>query len=174
MEENQKNKFNIPEGYFENFNEKLFTRLEAEGGEPNTDFLPKSDGFGLSEGYMDTVHFNVLEKIGQSPTKVVSIWRNRSIYYAAATIAAIFTLTFVWNYDRVNNLDFDDLASADIEAYMENNDLSFSSYELVEDGYLGSITLEDITTEELGEETILDYLNENVDILNDLELDYEN
>ena len=63
MNKNHNNKFKTPEGYFENFNQRLFERLEEENDEPNTDFLPKSDGFGIPEKYFESVQLSIIQKL---------------------------------------------------------------------------------------------------------------
>lgn len=173
MKKNHKNKFKTPEGYFESFNERLFARLEGEESEPAIDFLPKSDGFSIPDGYMDTIYSSVQSKLEKRDTKVISLHRYRTFYYAAAAIAVLFVLTFGWNWNNGPDLSFEDLASADIETYFENNELDLSSYEIAETVNLGDISLEDITEKGLQEESILEYLDENVEDLEDLDLNYE-
>ena len=173
MKKDHENKFKTPEGYFESFNERLFARLEAEEGGPNTDFLPKSDGFSIPDGYMDTIYSSVQSKLEKRDTKVISLNRYRMFYYAAAAVAVLFALTFGWNWNNEPDLGFEDLANADIETYFENNALDFSSYEIAETVNLDEISISDITGKSLQEESILEYLDENVEDLEDLDLNYE-
>lgn len=173
MKRNHKNKFKTPEGYFDNFNERLFERLAEEEGQEESSIIPKSDGFVTPKEYFDSVYPSTIQKLGDQPTKVVSLRNYRTFYYAAAAIAVLFVLTFVWNWNKAPDINFEDLASADIETYFENNDFGLSSYEIAEVVDLKDISLEDITDENLGDETILDYLDERVDEIEDLELNYE-
>ena len=169
MKKNHKNKFKTPEGYFDNFNARLFERLEEEGKVPS--ILPKTDGFGVPDGYFDSVYTSVVKKIEEKPTKVISLKRYRPFYYAAAVLAILFALRLGW--DQNQEVNFEDLASADIEAYLESSDLGLSSYEIAEVVNLEEISLADMTEKSFEDETILEYLDENVEDLDDLDLNYE-
>ncbi|MEO0571061.1 MAG: hypothetical protein AAF039_05100 [Bacteroidota bacterium] len=169
MKKNHKNKFKTPEGYFESFNERLFERLEEESNMPS--IIPKADGFGVPDGYFDSVYDKVARKMGERPSKVISLKRYRPFYYAAAVLAILFALRLGWEQNQ--EVNFENLASADIEAYLENGDLGLSSYEIAEVVNLEDISLDDITEKGFEDETILEYLDENVEDLDDLDLNYE-
>lgn len=173
MKKNHKNKFKTPEGYFDNFNERLFERLADEEKTEESSVIPKSDGFAVPEGYFDSVYASTMKIMDEKSPKIISLRKYQPFYYAAAAIAVIFALTLAWNWNKTPDVNFEDLASTDIDAYFENNDLGLSSYEIAEAVNLGDISLEYITDENLGDETILDYLDENVDEIEDLELNYE-
>lgn len=173
MNKDHENKFKTPEGYFESFNERLFARLEAEEEEPNTDFLPRTDGFNIPEGYFTTLYPSVQSKLEKRSTKVISLKQYRTFYYAAAVLAALFVLTLGWNWNKSPDVSFEDLASTDIETYFEDNELGLSSYEIAETVNLDDISISDITGRSLQEESILEYLDENVEDLEDLDLNYE-
>ena len=173
MNKDHENKFKTPEGYFESFNERLFARLESEEGEPNTDFLPETDGFSIPKGYLERVYPEVQSKLENGNNKVVSLNRYSTFYYAAAAIAVLFALALGWNWNQSPNLSFEDLASADIETYFEHNAFGLSSYEIAETVNLDDISITDITEKSLQEESILEYLDENVEDLEDLDLNYE-
>jgi hypothetical protein len=173
MNKNHKNKFKTPQGYFEGFNERLFTRMEAEENGPNTDFLPKSDGFGVPDAYFENVYPRVQSKLENSTPKVISLNRYKTVYYAAAAVAVIFVLSLTWRANQEQPLNFEDLASADIETYLEDYDFGLSSYEIAENVNLDDISISDITEKSLEDESILEYLDENVEDLEDLDLNYE-
>ena len=67
---------------------------------------------------------------------------------------------------------FDDLANSELEAYFDATDFNLSSYEIAEVVSLEQIELSDILDQHLGEEQILEYLDENVEDIEDLNLDY--
>ncbi len=173
MDKNKKDRFKTPEGYFESFNERLFARIEAEEGEPKTDFLPKSDGFRVPQGYFDAVETQILSETTPPETKVVPLnpWRN--YYAAAASIAALVALGIVFFGNSDLEPQFEDLASADIEAYFEDNNLGLTSYEIAEVMGMESVNLLGITEEDFPEEAIVDYLDNAIDEIEDLNLDYE-
>lgn len=173
MKKNHKNKFKTPEGYFDNFNERLFERLTDEEKIEESSAIPRSDGFGVPEGYFDSVYASTIKRMDGKSSKIISLRKYQPFYYAAAAIAVIFALTLAWNWNETTDVSFEDLASTDFDTYFENNDLGLSSYEIAEVVNLEDISLEDITDENIGDETILDYLDENVDEIEDLELNYE-
>ena len=173
MNKDQKNTFKTPEGYFESFNERLFARMNVEENEPNTDFLPKSDGFTIPTGYLDKVYPTVNEKLNNSKGKVINLRQRTMFYYAAAAIALLFVITIGLNSEQSPDLNFDDLASADIETYFENNEFGLSSYEIAETMDLEDISIIEISEKDLQEDSILEYLDENVEDLEDLDLNYE-
>ncbi|MEM1257899.1 MAG: hypothetical protein AAGH81_05175 [Bacteroidota bacterium] len=169
MKKNHKNKFKTPEGYFEGFNERLFQHLEEEHSIPS--IIPKADGFNVPEGYFDSVYGAVVKKVQEKPVKVISLKTYRPFYYAAAVLAILLALRLGW--DQNQEINFEDLASADIEAYLEDSDLGLSSYEIAEVVNLEDISLADMTEKSFEDETILEYLDENVEDLDDLDLNYE-
>ncbi len=174
MKKDQKNKFKTPEGYFESFNERLMNRIEAKKDDSISEIIPKTDGFAVPKKYFEEVGQNIKQKIGHGP-KVISLRSYRKFYYAAASIAALFVLVLAWNWDNTSEpiIGFEDLASAEIDSYFENNDLGLTSYELAEVIDVEEINVLDMTNEAIADEEILEYLDENVDEFDDLNLDYE-
>jgi len=170
-EQNQKNKFKTPEGYFESFNERLMNRLETEEEDVVSGIIPKADGFAVPEGYFDGVHQDIRDKLGGS--KVISLRSYRTFYYAAASIAAIFVLVLAWNWDNQPQVGFDDLANTEIDAYFESNEFGLTSYEIAEVLPVENIGVIDITDSEIEEENLLEYLNENIEDLDELNLEYD-
>ncbi len=171
MKENQEHKFKTPEGYFENFNERLMQRLEEEV-EGQSEIIPKTDGFAVPEGYFESIGDTISKEVSSSKPKVISLQSYKTFYYAAAAIAAVFILVFAWNTDQTT-LDFDDLANAEITAYFEDEDFGLSSYEIAEVLPLEELSLNDVTEIPLEEENILEYLDETVEDFEELNLDYD-
>ena len=172
MKKNHDNKFKTPEGYFDRFNERLMARL-ADEDDIKSDIIPTTDGFGIPEGYFDTVYPSLSSRLQRKEAKVIALRSYRSIYYAAAAVAALLVITLAWNWNNEPQLGFEDLAGTDITTYLENNDLGLSSYEIAEVVDLEEVTLTDIMDTQLEEAVILDYLNENVEEIEELNLDYD-
>ncbi len=172
MKEDHDNKFKTPEGYFDSFNERLMARLSEEE-DIVSDIIPKTDGFGVPAGYFETVHDAVSSRLQRKGTRVIALRSYRAIYYAAAAVAALLVLVAVWNRNTTSQLGFEDLAGTDITTYLENNDLGLSSYEIAEVVDLEEVSLSDIMDTQLEEEVILDYLNENVEEIEELNLEYD-
>ncbi|WP_343485981.1 hypothetical protein [Allomuricauda sp. d1] len=171
MKEKPKHTFKAPEGYFESFNERLKQRLDDEI-ETESHIIPKTDGFAVPEGYFDLLKAETFKGGDNSGAKVVSLKSYRTFYYAAAAIAAIFVLVFEWNNNQ-QVVEFDDLANAEITAYFESEDFELSSYEIAEVLPVENLSFNDITETPLEEDTVLEYLEETVEDLEELNLEYD-
>jgi len=84
-------------------------------------------------------------------------------------------LTLFFTKNRETEYGFEDLASAELDAYFLNNDIDLSSDDLAQVVNIEEITMLDIIESEdtLESEMILEYLDENVDEIEELNLDYE-
>ena len=177
MKKDKKNSFNTPEGYFENFNDRLMDRIKKEEAVENGPIIPKTDGFTVPDGYFDEVTPTVLSKTVAKETKVIQFKTNRNFYYSVAAVAAIFILIFslTWN-SNPEPITFDDLANAEIDAYFESIDLEMTSYEIAQVVSLEEMELNDLLGDDLDGDIILEYLDENVEDIEELNLedtDYE-
>lgn len=156
MNKDKKHKgFNVPEGYFEKFEESLELRLMEEA-------LPKSNGFKVPEGYFDTLEVKVMSSVTTRDSKVVSIFKNRTMYYVAgiaASLLLIFTLTT--RTERVENLA--DISLSEVESYLAEYENDYDTYDIMalmeEDDY-NEITLD---SDVISEESLEDYLFENIE-----------
>jgi len=174
MGEKDKHNFKTPEGYFDSFNERLMARLHHEQADNALSFLPKSDGFDTPDSYFDDLEKKVLDKIPQKETKVIRFQTYRKLYYGVAAIAAIFIIFFGLNIKSESPIAFEDLASAEIDAYLEYAEFNLSSYELAELVPLESTELNDVMDTPLESENILEYLDENIEDIEELNLNLEN
>ena len=177
MKKDKKNRFNTPEGYFENFNDRLMDRIQSEEAQEDGAIIPNIDGFAIPDGYFDVVTNDVLSKTAGKETKVISLKSNRNFYYSVAAVAAIFVLIFslTWN-SNPEPITFDDLANAEIEAYLESTDFEMTSYEIAEVVSLEEMELTDMLGDNLDSDIILTFLDENVEYIEELNLedtDYE-
>jgi len=170
MKKNHKNKFKTPEGYFENFNDRLMARLH----EDTTDsVIPKNDGFGVPEGYFEDFTVKLSADIDGKETKVIALRSYRKYLFAAAFIAALFVLVFILDLGETDEVDFDTLANTEIDAYFDANDIELSSYELAELIEINTETLDPLGAWPIEDASLLDYLDENVDTYEELNLDYD-
>ncbi|WP_396589572.1 hypothetical protein [Allomuricauda sp. R78024] len=166
MKEDHKNKFKTPEGYFDSFHERLMDKINEEENEQGKSIIPKSDGFSVPEEYFDTF------KVETKEAKVVQLKSYKKFYYSAAAIAAIFILIFGLTWKTDAPITFEDLVSAEIDAYFETTELDMSTYEIAEVVSLNSLEVNDVLDNALKDENILEYLDENVEDIEDLNLDY--
>ncbi|WP_394971370.1 hypothetical protein [uncultured Croceitalea sp.] len=170
MKKNHKNKFKTPEGYFDNFNERLIDKIIKEDS-----LIPKGDGFAVPKDYFESFNTKISNKVNQEQPRVIHLKPYKKYYYAAASIAAILLFSFWFSQYNQTQLGFDDLASAELDAYFEKTDLDFSSYELAEVINLDEVSILDITEIDNIQESkmILEYLDDNIDEIEDLNLDYD-
>lgn len=167
MKKNHKDKFKAPEGYFESFNERLMNKIVKEES-----IIPSSDGFSVPKDYFDNISTSIPN---YTETKVIGLNSYRKYYAVAATIAVLMALTLFFTQNKETEYGFEDLASAELDAYFLNNDMDLSSDDLAQVVNIEEITMLDIIESEdpLGSEMILEYLDENVDEIEELNLDYE-
>jgi len=169
MGEKRKNSgFKTPKGYFEGFTDDLLNKMSKE-----TSGLPNKDGFKVPEGYFDNLNKEVLEKVTEKESKVISLRSYRKYFYAAASVAAILLLVFSIQWRDKSSFTFDDLTRTDIEIYLEENELGMSSYELAEVLLTEELEVNDILNSELDDENIIDYLEDNIDDIDELNLEID-
>ena len=173
MGKKDEHKFKTPEGYFDSFNERLMQRLQGEEAEENLSFLPESDGFKTPAAYFEGVEHDVLFKLADKQPKVISLKSYRKYFYGATAVAAALILFFSLNWETESPVTFEDLASADIDAYLQNTELDLTSYELAELVSIDEVALTDVMDTPLESENILDYLDENIDDIEELNLNFE-
>lgn len=172
MKKDKKNNFQTPEGYFESFNDRLMDRIHDEEVKEAESRIPKTDGFVVPDGYLDGLTPTILSKSVEKEPKVISFKPNRNFYYGAAAVAALLVLLFGINWNpNTEPISFDDLANAEIEAYFEQTDLDMSSYEIAEVFSVTDIQLNDVLSDDLEDDILMDYLDENVDDIEELYLD---
>jgi len=166
---NKNNGFKIPEGYFEGLKDKLLDKLsEADS------LLPNEDGFVAPDGYFDTLKEKISEKINTEEVKVIQLNPYRKYYFAAAAVAAVALIIFGLNRNTSETLTFESLAESDIESYFENNEYDLSAYEIADVIPLDELEINDILTDRFEEENVVDYLDDNIDDFDKLNLeDYE-
>jgi len=172
MKKDKKNSFNTPEGYFENFNDRLMDRIQNEEAQEDGAIIPKTDGFAVPDGYFDVITNDVLSKTVGKETKVIPLKSNRNFYYSVAAVAAIFILIFSLTWNSTSEpITFDDLANAEIESYLENTDFEMTSYEIAEVVSLEEMELTDMLGDDFEDDIIMEYLDENVEDIKELNLD---
>ncbi len=163
---NKNSGFKTPEDYFEGLTDRLLEKLSEEDS-----VLPKEDGFAVPEAYFDTLNEKLADKIQQEDTKVVQLNPYRKYYFAAASIAAVALIIFGLNMGQSEETTFEDLASSDIEDYFESNELELSSYEIAEVLPVDELEINDILENQLNEDNVIEYLNDNIDDFEELNLD---
>ena len=153
-EEKYKHGLKVPEGYFEDFDKRLASKIYEEA-------LPKSSGFKVPDGFFDTVEDQILSHVQQEKiVKVVPLYKRKSVVYItsiAACLALVFTI-FTPKDTTEGALEV-----ADIEAYFNEGNIDYNSNDiaqLLSEDDLESAALED---SDLSIESLEDYLIENID-----------
>ena len=164
------NPFKTPEGYFDSFQNKLMDKLSNEES-GLLDFLEnKNDGFKVPVGYFDGLQKNINNRLDDK-VKVIPIKTFRDHYMAIASIAAVALVVVGFFWNTSDQINFADLANSDIEIYFENNDFGLSSYEIAEEIPVDQMELGDFLETRFSDEHIVDYINENIDNINELNLE---
>ena len=156
-DDNKNTGMNIPEGYFENFEDRMLIRMMEEE-------FPNKAGFAVPDTYFAEVDDRMLSAVSEKQeTTVVSIFRSKTLLYAASIAACAILVFTIFNNTSINEVSADDLSVEAIEAYINNGGTDFDSYDVM--AMLDEETIETITipSEILSEENLEDYLIENID-----------
>lgn len=161
-----KSNFQLPENYFEQFGEELLAQIaleEALGGKITS-------GFSTPKEYFQTLSLGTPTlsrkhtKTQGNDTKIVPLFSRKSLWTGlsiAATALLIFSV--LWN-PTSEPASFDSLDLADIEDYINSEDLAFTTDELAD--LLSEEAMTHLTenTAILDDELLIDYLEESTDM----------
>ncbi|WP_271784005.1 hypothetical protein [Aquimarina algiphila] len=153
--------FKVPEGYFEEFEHKLFDKISRRTDNDSMLSSKIDSGFTIPEDYFTTLEDNVMNNVSETPTKtkVRSLITKRSILYFSGIAAMIAIIISLSTYEE-SKLNFDDIELADIHHYFNEGNIELSTTEMI------ALLDEDINYTEVFEEElanddeILDYLSE--------------
>ncbi len=152
-----KHGFKSPENYFENLEDKILVKI-------NKSDLAKNTGFETPDNYFDNFDNEILTKINSNKSsKVISLNNYNYIKIISFSIAASFLLFIGINKfkSNTNSFNFETVAITEIENWVENDLISFNTYDITET--FSDIDL--VIDENYSDEEILDYLD-NTDIEN--------
>lgn len=163
-----KNPFSTPKGYFDSFEESLRDRLAKENSP-----IPKQEGFRIPSSYFDDLQSRLTARLEEENTgpKVIQLTPFSKFMAIAASIAAVTFLALGINWGNGEELSFTDLANSEIEAYFDDNELDLSSDEIAEVLPVDTYEINDFVQPQLNEDNLLDYLNENVEYFEELNLE---
>ncbi|MBT8268302.1 MAG: hypothetical protein HKO67_12025 [Flavobacteriaceae bacterium] len=152
--------FKAPEGYFEQLEDSVMARLKTESVRD----ISEEHGFKAPEGYFDEVEQQILEKLSiDNETKVVSIFSRKSLYYVSGIAAAIVILLAVFlNGSAEENEELDYQM---VETYIIDQDIStYEIASLLTEDELDQIELDIMSSNLTDEESLEDYLLENINL----------
>ena len=165
----KKEGFKLPDGYFEGLTDRILEKVAED-----TSSLPKKEGFKVPEGYFDSLNERVSTNIApDEDTKVIRLNPWKKYYFVAASIAALIVIVIGFRLSQTESYTFSDLANAELESYLNETDLGLTSYEIAEVLPIEELEVNDILDTALNEENILDYLDENVEDLDELNIEYD-
>ncbi len=164
----KKQDFKAPEGYFDSFTDKMKQKLSEEEMH-----LPANDNFKVPKDYFENLNKKIAQKIDGKETKVMKLRPYMKFYYAAASVAAILVLVFGLRLNQDDEFTFGDLANSDLENYLENNDIGLSSYEIAEVISVEELEINDILENQINDENIMEYLDDTVDDMDELNLEFD-
>ncbi len=153
----------LPENYFTNFQDKLFERLEVD-----TSFLPQTDGFIVPKGYFDSLEDRIAKNVFSTKKqgKIVNI---KPLYYLSAVAASIVLLISLGVFNK-KPVSFDTVAVTEIEEYIQFKSSDISTLDLA--NLFNEKELEQIQLEQevIDEENMVEYLSNEIDALNNINL----
>lgn len=91
---NKQTPFKVPEGYFEELEDRVMSKVKADEVELDTK-LP----FEVPLGYFDGLADKVMDQVGKKPAKRLNVWRKPMA--VAASVAALLMLSFGIYYMRL-------------------------------------------------------------------------
>lgn len=165
---NKKNPFKTPEEYFEDFSERLMKRLP----EKEID-IPKNEGFIVPNSYFEGVHKNIRQRLNAEDAEAIPLHPYKKYYFAAASIAAITLIVTMFYQNTSKEITFEDIANSDIENYFEDNWSDFSPYDIAEVLPVDELEIRDLMANTLNDDMILNYLDNNTDEFEELNLEYD-
>lgn len=147
--------FKIPENYFSNLEEQISSKLNM--GKP-----VNSSGFITPTDYFKNIDLEILKKKkNTNVSRVFSILNNNYTKLIGLSIAASILLFIGINNRTSNNISFNSIEVTEIESWMEEDLITFSTYEITE--AFGDINLN--IENNYSESELLEYFN-NIDIEN--------
>lgn len=152
--------FKTPENYFENFDERLFAKMEEE-------LLPKEPGFKVPDNYFETLEEKLLTNVFASEKQLrrIPLFQNRAVIWGMAIAACVAVIFTVVKTNTASN-SITSLEFSSIESYIDDENLDLDSFDL-----MGLLNDEDIATlsnenRMFSEENLENYLIENIDNTN--------
>lgn len=138
--------FHTPDNYFDNFETELFDKIAEES-------LPKDTGFIAPEHYFETVESKVLERVqNTTPKKKL---RNLVITFASSAAAMLLLYLSFGRSDESSNISFDALTATEINEWIQAGNMEVNSYDIaaIDDTVLNnsSFIYADISEEELND-----------------------
>ena len=147
--------FVTPDDYFDQFEDRLFTKISE-------DHIPKETGFKTPEGYFDVLDERLLQEIEQSKnsTKVIPLYTRRTLLYAASIAAcAIVIFSLMNNSETITHIDDIDISS--IETFIDEGLLGYDITDVT--ALLDEEDIFNSIDDQLNNELLEEYILKNID-----------
>ena len=165
---NKNNPFKTPEGYFDSLKDRLLDAVSSDDSG-----LPADDGFSVPENYFDSLNERIGKRLPDKSPKVIPLFGYKQVVYAVSAAAAVFLLVFGLQFRAADSPQFDTLASADIENYLQSYAGELNTYEIADELDVRDLGISDVMDENLEEENIIEYLDDEIDDLDDLNFEFD-
>lgn len=130
--------FKTPENYFESVEENVFKKLDTKE---------------IPEGYFDAIEDRVFEKLKEEKApKVIDFTTRFKKVFIPIAVAASLLLLVIFNYNTGNNTEVPTIASAEVDAMIEDDYITLDSYEIAE-------VFNDVDISDTGNDEDLDMLD---------------
>ncbi len=150
----KKTGFKAPEDYFNTLEDAILSDIKLKK-------TSSDSGFKLPENYFDTLEDKIIDKVStKAPTKVVPLFRKRTIIYissAAAAVLLLFNLSIFENKPSFDSLDFET-----VENYIMSENIG--SYEIATLLSEEDLLEENFIEYKVEEETVKTYILDNLDV----------
>lgn len=150
--------YKVPQDYFNTFEDRLFSKIKTASD--------SQSGFKVPEGYFATLEENVLNKVEtqQNTThkagKIISLFTPKKVLWAVSIAASVVLVFSLINTKTITNTE---ITTQDIALYISNNESDFKETDII--SYLTDDEINQLTQNNLlvNEQTLEEYLLENID-----------
>jgi hypothetical protein len=150
--------YKVPKDYFKTFEDRLFSKIETTE--------TAQTGFKVPEGYFNSLEDQLLNKINaqKNPSnrtgKVISLFKSKKILWAVSVAAS---LVLVFSLINTNKTTINEISTTEIADYITNNESDFTESIILT--YINEDEITQLTekTTLINDQTLEDYLLENID-----------
>lgn len=144
--------FKTPKNYFDGLEDSIMNQI-------NLQKKIEGAGFITPDNYFESLEDKILEKVNHQP-KVISLFSKRNLFYATSIAAALVIMFSI--FINKNELTFDDLETASIENYL--NEEEIDSYEIASLFTVEELSSDIFIDSDLTSESLEEYLLQNATI----------
>lgn len=156
-----KSGFKIPQNYMQDFEAKLFDRMEID----LADHKVNAAGYMVPDNYFADFDERTLTRINikNQKTKVIPLFPRKRIYYAAAVAAVFIALISTVLFKSPTNSSLNNIEYAALEEYLSEEELDLNYNEISNLLYEDGVIIESLNASNFSDEDIIDYLSENIE-----------